>query len=153
MDESYKEKVQSYLSGDLDMEESLEVEKLLAESQEIQNYKKDSQSIWNLLETVDEVSPDDNFISRFWDTVSKTEKNENEGVFNLFNFWNKKLTFAASFVTFLIVSAILINFFVINHDDNSKYVYDKADEELLDNLDHAITLNTPEYLRVYGPWD
>lgn len=153
MDESYKEKIQSYLSGDMNKEKSLEVEKLLAGSLEIQDYTRDSQSIWNMLDTVDDISPDDNYIARFWNAISEIEKNENKSVFNLFNLWNKKTTFAASFATFLIISAILVNFFVIDQGGNNKYVYDKADEELLDNLDRAITLNTPEYLRVYGPWD
>lgn len=153
MDESYKQKIQTYLSGDMNKEESLEVEKLLAGSLEIQNYTRDSQSIWNMLDTVDDISPDDNYIAKFWDAVSGIEKNENKGVFNLFNLWKKKTTFAASFATFLIISAILVNFFVIDQGENNKYVYNKADEELLDNLDRAITLNTPEYLRVYGPWD
>ena len=152
MEDSIKEKIQSYLQGDLEEAESKELESLFSNSSELNDYISSSNTVWEMLDGLEDVEPDKNYISRFWNTVEETSTSEKRSFFDYFKLGNKKFVFASSFVTFLIVSAFLVNFFVLNQG-GSEYVFNQADEELLDNLDHAITLNSPDNLQVFGPWD
>lgn len=152
LDDITKEKIQSYLCGDLEDDESRKIDALVEETSSLKKYLEDSKSTYSFLDSIEDVIPSENYISRFWNSVSEAETQYNEGFLSFITNWNIKWVFASSLATFLIVSAILINFIVLDSGTNIVY-NDAADEELLVNLDQAITLGTLETLDVFGPWD
>lgn len=149
--EDLKERINSYISGELSEADSLEVKKLIESSGEIKAYYEETNSMWRMLEGLENIEPDPHYVSQFWNKVEKEENKNSFSFFNLFNL-NKKLAFAGSFGVFVLICSFVINSY-IGINGNGIYVNNLDDETLLTNLDKSINLRTPESLNIYGPWD
>ena len=146
-----KEKINSYISGELSDAETVEVRKLIESSEEINAYYQETISMWGMLDSLEIIDPEPDYISKFWNRVEKKEKRSGVSFFDFFNL-NKKLAFAGSFGVFVIICSFIINSYVGNNG-NEVYLSNMDDESLLTNLDESISPKTPDSLNIYGPWD
>lgn len=141
-----KEKIQMLLCGDLPEDEKSDLDKMIGDSKEIKNYYLKSKALWQNLESLDEIQPSNNYVSKFWKKVDQKEKTG----FDLFLYFRSYWKFAGSFAVFFIAAVFVINSYTAN--DNTEFVINSDDEEILNQLDNAITLNGDSTLEVYGPW-
>lgn len=141
-----KEKIQMLLCGDLSLEEKKEIEKLIGQSVEINNYYLKSKDLWKDLESLDEIQPSNNYITKFWNKVEEKENSRFDLMLYLRNYWR----FAGSFAVIIIAGVFVINSYTGN--ESADFVLNPDDQEILNQLDNAITLNGDSTLEVYGPW-
>ena len=151
IDEKTINQIEDYFSGELSDEESKSLLSKVEDSEELRDHFVESEKLWNYLSSVETIEPTPNYIRRFWNSVSSNEEKENRSYFQ-FNFLNKKWKFVSSLAVFLILSTIIINNFV-HEEEKSGFVYEADDELLVDNLEEALSKNTPDVLNVYGPWE
>ncbi|MGI9553759.1 MAG: hypothetical protein ACR2NC_02450 [Thermodesulfobacteriota bacterium] len=146
-----KEKVNSYISGELTGAESVEVKKLIESDGEVKAYYEQTNEMLRLMDDFDDIEPKSDYQSQFWYKVEKEESSTRFSLFNIFNL-NKKWAFAGSFGVFVVICSFVINSYVGNNG-NGNYVNSLDDETLLTNLDESINPRTPDSLNIYGPWD
>ena len=151
IDEKTINQIEDYFSGELSEEESKNLLLKVEDSDELKIYFEESEKLWNYMNSLETIEPDPNFITRFWDNVTAEEEKQNRSFFH-FNIFDMKWKFVSSLAVFLILSTIIINNYVLE-DDRSGFVYEAEDELLVDNLEQALSKNTPDALNVYGPWD
>lgn len=151
IDEKTYQEIEDYFSGELNEEESKSLLLKVKESEELRGHFEESEKLWGYMSSLETIEPGPDYIQKFWKAVSKDEEKKNRSFFN-FNFMNKKWAFVSSLAVFLLLSTIIINNFVVD-EEKSGYVYDADDELLVNNLDEALSKNSPEGLNVYGPWD
>lgn len=147
-----KELIQKYISGDISVDEASNVESMINNDPELRSYLERSEKVWELVGSFDTIEPNPNFISNFWDRV-RDEKNRETTFLEKIRSINIRWAFISSFATILLVSAFLINIFVIDNGSEKKFVFDDQDEVMLKNLDRAITKKTAASLEVFGPWE
>jgi len=147
-----KELVVKYLSGDVDFGEKKSIESDIADNPEMKKYLDTSVAVWDMLDSADQIEPNPNYISIFWNSVKEDEKNP--GILEKIKTFNTKWVFITSFATLLLVSSLLINVFVMQHNDiNNNLVFNTEDEIIFNNLDKSLTKKTAAYLDVFGPWE
>lgn len=149
--EREKELIQEYISGDISENGKETVRTLLEKHPEFNSYMRKSERIWDLLDCVDTVEPNPNYISNFW-TRLREEQNSTSLLEKIIGL-NVRWLFAGSFATLLLISAISVNMFILDTGTDSNIVFNKQDELLLKNLDKAITKKTAASLEVFGPWE
>lgn len=151
IDEKTYQEIEDYFAGELNEEQSKNLLTKVNGSEELMARFRESENLWNYMSSLESIEPRPDFIQKFWNAVSQDEEKKNSSFFN-FNFLNRKWAFVSSLAVFLLLSTIIINNFVVD-EEKSGYVYDADDELLVNNLDEALSKNTPEGLNVYGPWD
>jgi len=151
IDEKTINQIEGYFSGELSDEESKNLLSKVHDSDELKEHFEESEKLWNYMNSLESIEPSTDYITRFWKTVSADEEKQNRSLFQ-FNFLNKKWKFVSSLAVFLILSTIIINNFVLE-EEKSGFVYEADDELLVDNLEEALSKNTPDVLNVYGPWE
>lgn len=147
-----EEKIQSYICGDLDIDESREIEDLINSSPLLREYLKDSKMAWEMLDSTTVLEPKKDYIPTFWKKVEEDDIKRNKGFLGNFNI---KWVFASTLAVFLIITALTLNFFVFTDDSPQKDIvsYDENDQLLVDSLEAAITKKTAGSLDIYGPWE
>jgi len=151
IDEITIQKIEDYLSGELSDEEAGNLISKIDNSEDLKEYFLESQKLWNFMGSADIIEPKGDYVTKFWNNVSREEEKRNKSFFN-FNFFNRKWAFVSSFAVFLLLSTIIVNNFVIE-EEKTGYVYDAEDELLINNLEDALSMNSSEQLNVYGPWE
>ncbi len=151
IDEITIQKIEDYLSGELSDEEAGNLISKIDNSEDLKEYFLESQKLWNFMGSADIIEPKGDYVTKFWNNVSREEEKRKKSFFN-FNFFNRKWAFVSSFAVFLLLSTIIVNNFVIE-EEKTGYVYDAEDELLINNLEDALSMNSSEQLNVYGPWE
>ena len=151
IDEITIQKIEDYLSGELSDEEAGNLISKIDNSEDLKEYFLESQKLWNFMGSADIIQPKGDYVTKFWNNVSREEEKRNKSFFN-FNFFNRKWAFVSSLAVFLLLSTIIVNNFVIE-EEKTGYVYDAEDELLINNLEDALSMNSSEQLNVYGPWE
>jgi len=151
IDEITIQKIEDYLSGELSDEEAGNLISKIDNSEDLKEYFLESQKLWNFMGSADIIEPKGDYVTKFWNNVSREEEKRNKSFFN-FNFFNRKWAFVSSFAVFLLLSTIIVNNFVIE-EEKTGYVYDAEDELLINNLEDALSMNSSEQLNVFGPWE
>lgn len=146
IEDKLKEKVQRLLCDDLTTIEKEELLVLLQGSQELQNYYQRSKLSWEKLENLEQVEPANSYMSRFWSKAAENKKKS----FWFFDVFNLNWKFAGSFTVFIIAAFFSVNYYLSTV--NEEISFNSEDEEILYQLDNAITLNSDSSLEVYGPW-
>ena len=146
-----KEKINSFISGELSEAEASEVRKLIDSSEEAGIYYKQNLELLNMMDSFESIEPDPAYIQKFWGKVEEEKSRAGFSFLNLFNL-NKKWAFAGSFGVFVLIGSFMINSYFGNNG-NGLYLNNLDDESLLSNLDESISARTPDSLNVYGPWD
>ena len=149
--EDIQEKINSYISGELSEDESIEVKQLIESSEEVRAYYEQISGMWRTLDDIENIEPRQDYISQFWKKVEVEESKRRSSFLNLFSL-NKKWAFAGSFGVFVVICSFVINSYV-GINGNGNYVNSLDDETILTNLDESINPRTPDSLNVYGPWD
>ena len=151
INEEIKEKVNSYISGELTEAESIEVQKLIDSSVEVKTYYQEITDMLGILNKYEGIEPSTDYIPRFWNKVESESKRRKFYFFGLFDL-NKKWAFAGSFGVFIIVCSFVINSYIGNNGNGINF-NNLDDESLLTSLDESINPRTPDSLNIYGPWD
>jgi len=151
IDEITIQKIEDYLSGELSEEEAGNLISKIDNSEDLKEYFLESQKLWNFMGSADIIEPKGDYVTKFWNNVSREEEKRNKSFFD-FNFFNRKWAFVSSFAVFLLLSTIIVNNFVIE-EEKTGYVYDAEDELLINNLEDALSMNSSEQLNVFGPWE
>ena len=151
IDDLTKQQVEDYFSGELNEEESKILLTKIDTSEELKQYFRESESLWSIMSSAELLEPREDYITRFWNKVSKDE-DKKKSSFSFFSNINLKWGFAGSLAVFLILSTIIVNNFVIE-EEKSGFVYEADDELLINNLDEALSKNTHESLKIFGPWE
>ena len=147
-----KELILEYTVGDLDQSEKIRVESHLRECQECSLFFRESNQAWNLMDEWDVVEPKQNIATEFWKRVSE-EDVKGEGIFDFFKNLELNWSLGLALAVILIISVISFNIF---ESQRTKVVFteiDKADEELLIQVDRAVSRETAKSLDIYGLWD
>jgi len=142
-----------YSLGDLGQVEKVGVERHLEECNECRLYLSQSNELWNLLDTWEEVEPDGNFISQFWDHASIDETKYKPGFLSQLGNFRLNWTIAGAMASIFLVSIIT---FAVFSPDITNTLYTNADEQyelILIELDNALSRDTADVLSIYGPWD
>ena len=149
-----RELIQRYIEGDVTIEERQKIESDIVGKADLNEYIKRSEAVWNLLDSVDNIEPNPNYISNFWNKVREEHNNEASGILQKLKNFNTKWVFITSFATILLVSSLLINIFVMQHENiNNNLSFNTEDEIIFNNLDKSLTKKTAAYLDVFGPWE
>ena len=148
-----KELLIQYSLGDLGTVEKTSVESHLENCTECKSYLSESNNLWSMLETWDEIEPDTEFLSNFWDKATVNDVKSKPGFLSWFRDIKPNWTLAGAMASILLVS--IITFSVISPDTTNTLFMsdDQRDELILIELDNAISRETADVLSIYGPWD
>ena len=146
-----KETLIQYSLYDLEIPEKASIDNHMASCMECRSFVSESKELWGLLDAWEEVEPDSNFISNFWDKVD--EPKPAPGFINWIQNIRPNRTLAAAMASVFLVS--IITFGVFNPDTRNALFMsaDERDELILIELDDALSRETADVLSIYGPWD
>jgi hypothetical protein len=147
-----KELMLEYTVGNLGQSEKLRVESHLGECKECYRFFRQSNQVWDLLDEWDVIEPKKDIVTNFWQRVSE-EDPKGRGIFDFFKNFKLSWSRTIALTVILIISVISFNIF---EPEQTRVVFsesDKADEELLIELDKAVSRETARGLSIYGPWE
>lgn len=147
-----KESILEYKVGNLDQSEKIRVESHLRECKECNLFLMQSNQVWDLLDEWDIVEPKQNIATEFWKRVSE-EDVKGKGIFDYLKNLKLNWSFGAALAVILIVSVLTFNVFEFRRTEVVFTEIDEADEELLIQVDRAISRETAKSLEIYGAWD
>ncbi len=147
-----KELILEYAAGNLDQSEKLRVESHLKECKECYLFFRQSNQVWDLLDEWDVIEPKEDIVTNFWERVSGEEIRE-KGIFDFFKNLKLNWSFGVALAVIMIISVISFNIFEFKRTEVVFTEKDKADEELLIELDRAVSRETARGLDIYGPWE
>ncbi|MGH7884544.1 MAG: hypothetical protein ACRENO_02475, partial [Thermodesulfobacteriota bacterium] len=130
VDDRLKEKVQGLLCDDLNPIEKDELNRLLQDSKELQNYYHNSKLSWEKLGNLEEVEPSNSYMSSFWIKVAENKKKS----FWSFEVFHLNWKFAGSFSVFLIAVFFSVNYYLST--TNEEISFNSEEEEILNQLDN-----------------
>lgn len=135
-----------------------DVEKAIAESHlggcsECKSYLSETENLWNLLEARDEIEPDRDYLSNFWDKAADDEVKIKPGFLRWFKDIKPNWTLAGAMASIFLVSVITFGAFSPDTRDSFLMSADERDELMLIELDDALSRETADILSIYGPWD
>ncbi|MCK5391763.1 MAG: zf-HC2 domain-containing protein [Deltaproteobacteria bacterium] len=148
-----KELLTQYSLDDLGRVEKVGVERHLEECNECKLYLSQSQELWSLLDTWDEIEPDGKFVSNFWDKTSIEETKLQPGFLSKFRNLKPNWSLAGAMASIFLVSILT---FAVFSPDTTNTLYTSADEQdelILIELDNALSRETSDVLSIYGPWE
>ena len=148
-----KEIVIQYSLGGLKHVEKAGVESHLDNCAECRSFLSESKKLWGLLDTWNEVEPNKEFVSKFWDKTSIDETNFKPGVLSRLGNIRPNWTLAGAMASIFLVSVITFSVFSPDTRNSLFMSADERDELILIELDNAISKETADVLSIYGPWD
>lgn len=148
-----KELLTQYSLGDLRDVEKASVEGHLGDCGECKSYLSETKNLWNLLEARDEIEPDKEFLSDFWDKADVDEVKLKPGFFKWFRNIKPNWTLAGAMASIFLVCIITFGAFSPDTTDNLFMSADEQDQLILLELDNALARETADILSIYGPWD
>lgn len=150
--EEIKELFHEYAVGSLDQGQKLRVESHVHECKECSLIFRDSNELWNILDNWDRIEPGEDFVAGFWKRISEDDVKGN-GILDFLRNLRLNWALGVALAVIMIVSVMTLNIF---QSDRANVVFtenDEADEELLIELDKAISRETATSLDIYGPWE
>lgn len=115
------------------------------------SYFRDSEKLSILMEYWDSIEPESDFVTDFWNKVDDDKYNEKNSILEFIKGF-RKTVLIPSVIALLICSVLIIN---IHQSVNYRPTFteeDVKDEEFLDEIEHIITGDNYETLKVYGIW-
>ena len=141
-----------YSSGDLPASRRELFEVHVRSCEDCGLYVSQYDGVWKLLDEWREVEPRSDFVSNFWERVSKEEKELNWGFLpglRKLGSWS----LAGVLASVLIVGMFTFLLFRSGSGLDSYVENDARDEIILHELDNATTRDTSDALSIYGPWE
>lgn len=148
-----KQLIVSWSSGDLPPSGIESIEAHIRECPECRLYMSQSDRVWNLLDEWREIEPRSDFVSTFWDRVSKEESAPGWGVFSYVRKLRLSWALAGALASVLIVGIFTFALFKPDSGFETYADNDARDEQILLELDDATTRETTDVLSIYGPWE
>lgn len=158
---SIKELIVRYSSGDIEETEKILVDDHIRDCNACEKYFISSEKLWDTLDAWDEIEPEREFITKFWNKVSAEEEKAKAGFFGWLKGFKPKLAVSGALVTVFIVG--IFSFALLgpgtldglfrSGDEQVFRNGDARDEIILSELDRATNSETTELLAIYGPWD
>jgi len=148
-----KELLIQYSLDDLESDEKASVESHLDTCSECKSYLSESKNLWSLLETWDELEPDAQFLSNFWDKAAVDEVKLKPGFLSWVRDIKPNWTLAGAMASIFLVSIITFGVFSPDMANNLFMSDERQDELILIELDNAISTETAGVLAIYGAWD
>ena len=146
-----KETLVQYSLDELGSKEKVSLENHIGNCDECRGYVSESIGLWSLLEAWDEVEPNNNYITNFWDKVEETKPASG------FLHWIQNIrlnwTLAGAMASIFLVSIITFGAFSPEMRNSIFMSTDERDELVLIELDNALSRETADVLSIYGPWD
>lgn len=149
----YRELIVSWSSGDLPPSGIESIEAHIRECPGCSLYMSQSGRVWNLLDEWREIEPRSDFVSAFWDRVSKEESAPGRGVFSYVRKLRLSWALAGALASVLIAGIFTFALFKPDPGFETYADNDARDEQILLELDHATTRETTDVLSIYGPWE
>ena len=148
-----KELLTQYSLGDLGDIEKASVESHLGACRECKSYLSETENLWNLLEARDQIEPDPEFLSNFWDKADVDETKLKPGFLRWVKDIKPNWTLAGAMASIFLVSIITFGAFSPDTRNSLFMSADEQDELILIELDDALSRETADILSIYGPWD
>lgn len=148
-----KETLIQYSLDGLDDIEKNNIEIHLDNCSECKAYLSESTGLWNLLETWDEIEPDNQFVSNFWDKADAAKVEPKPGILSWIRDINLNWTLGGAMASIFLVCIVTFGVFSPDTRNNLFMSADEKDELVLLELDTALAKETSEVLSIYGPWD
>lgn len=148
-----KELLTQYSLEDLGIAEKASVEGHLNSCAECESYLADTRNLWNLLEVRDDIEPDREYLSNFWDKAALEEVKPKPGFMNWIKNVKPNWTLAGAMASIFLVSIITFGAFSPDTRDSLFTSTDEKDAQILIELDNAVAQETADILSIYGPWD
>lgn len=150
IDDLTKQQIDDYFSGELNENDTRSLLQNVDSSEELKQYFTESEKLWDMMKSAEQLEPLSDYIERFWNNVSKDEE-KNKKFFAFFEYFSLKWRFVGSLAVFLIIGTVVVNNFILEEEE-SGFVYEADDELLINNMDEALSKNTDESLNIFGPW-
>ncbi len=147
-----KELILEHTVGRLDQSEKTRVESHLNECKECSRFFMQSNQVWELLDQWDVVEPKKNIATEFWKRISE-EGVKRKGLFDYLKNFNYNWSYGLAIALILIITVVSFNLLEFQRTKVVFTEIDKADEELLIQVDRAISRETAKSLEIYGTWD
>ncbi|GJM16435.1 MAG: hypothetical protein DHS20C13_17620 [Thermodesulfobacteriota bacterium] len=148
-----KELLTQYSLGDLGSDEKTSIESHIGTCSDCSSYLSESENLWNLLEARDEIEPDPEFLSNFWDKAAVDEVKLKPGFLSWVRDIKPNWTLAGAMASIFFVSVITFGVFSPDMTNNLFMSDEQQDELILIELDNAISTETADVLAIYGAWD
>jgi hypothetical protein len=135
----------------LDSEELSAVNKHLGSCNDCNNYYLENNKLSKLLDNWEEIEPQNNYVSKFWNKVDETELNSNKGVLGFFK--GIKTAFVVpSLAVALFCSLFIVNMYWISTTPPTSDE-DARDDIFLLEINDIISVEGYESLKIYGLWN
>ena len=148
-----KETLIQYSLGDLPLAQKESLENHLEECGECRSYLAESNSLWILMESWDEVEPEGDFVSSFWDKAKTDNPQLKPGFLHWIRDVKFNWTLAGAMASIFLVCVITFGAFDADTRNSLFMSTDERDEQILSELDNAIAQEITYELSIYGPWD
>ncbi|NIP38309.1 MAG: hypothetical protein GWO07_13045 [Candidatus Dadabacteria bacterium] len=132
--------------------ESSAVSEHLAGCTDCNDYYFENKKLARLLDNWDEISPQSNYVSKFWNRVDEQELNKNKGFIGLFK-GIKTAFLVPSLAIALFCSLLIVNMYRTTNIDPQVSEEDERDNRLLLEVNDIISQEGSESLKIYGLWN
>jgi hypothetical protein len=136
----------------LDNEELLRVNEHLGSCNDCKDYYLENNKLSKLLDSWEEIEPQSNYVSEFWNKVDEKQLNSNKGVIGYFK-GIKTAFLVPSLAVALFCSLLIINMYKTSTPTPPKSDEDAQDNRLLLEIDDIISIEGYESLKIYGLWN
>jgi hypothetical protein len=131
-------------------EELSAVNKHIGSCDDCNNYYLENNKLSKLLDNWEEIEPQNNYVSKFWNKVDETELNSNKGVLGFFK-GIKTAFLVPSLAVALFCSLLIVNMY------RTSTTPPTSDEDARDNIflleiNDIISVEGYESLKIYGLW-
>lgn len=148
-----KELIVRYSSGDIEEKEKALVDEHVRDCHGCEQYYLRSERLWETLDTWEEIEPEREFVTKFWNKVSAGEDKAKTGFFGWLKGFKPKLAVSGALATVFIVGIFTFALLAPGTLDRAFRSADEKDEMILIELEKATTSETSALLAIYGPWD
>jgi hypothetical protein len=148
-----KELIVRYSSDDIEEAEKVIVDEHIRDCSGCEQYFLRSEKLWDTLDAWDEIEPEGEFVTKFWNNVSVEEDKAKTGFFGWLKGFKPNLAVSGALATVFIVGIFTFALLGPGTLDRAFRSADEKDEMILIELDRVTTSETSELLAIYGPWD
>ena len=136
----------------LSSDDSTLVAEHLGSCMDCNDYFMQNNRLSKLLDNWDEIQPQQNYVSKFWNKVDEEELKQNKGVIGFIK--GIKTTFLVpSLAVALFCSLIIVNIYRTSTDNPVLSEQDAKDNRLLLEINDIISVEGSESLQIYGLWN
>ena len=142
----------AYKTEVLGADQLSDVNKHLGSCNDCNPYFLENNKLSKLLDSWEEISPQNNSVSEFWKKADERELDRNKGVMGFFK-GIKTAFLVPSLAVALFCSLIIVNMYRTSTPTPTSTAEDVKDDRLLVEMDDIIAVEGSEPLQIYGLWN